>query len=197
MPYKNPSDKLAAGRRFYARNKLRFKKKRDQNKGKKKKYDKSYWQLNKDKYNLMRKKRYYENHEEELRKGRIRSRRFYSDPINRRKKIDYKRNPEVKERLNGLEKIRRQKVKLEVLTHYSNGEPTCNCCHETALAFLTLDHINNDGHEERKLLNGTHMYAYVKRNGFPPRYQVLCWNCNIAKYTSGICPHKIASKRNK
>jgi hypothetical protein len=72
-----------------------------------------------------------------------------------------------------------------------------DCCGINKVEFLTLDHIYNDGAEERKLLNpnmrgGVGLYRYLRDKGFPnkDRYQVLCYNCNCAKDKHGICPHK-------
>ncbi len=92
----------------------------------------------------------------------------------------------------------RIRLKLEVLSHYSGGcEPRCECCGVTGVEFLTLDHINNDGKEDRKI-NGIGMvfYAKMKRLGYPPHLQVLCFNCNLARSQSqdGICPHKRCPK---
>jgi hypothetical protein len=69
----------------------------------------------------------------------------------------------------------------------------CACCGETEYKFLALDHVNNDGAEERrkpglgsteavgrKILKG----ILVKEN-----YQLLCHNCNLAKGFYGACPH--------
>ena len=50
------------------------------------------------------------------------------------------------ERLTLQKKIR-WRNKVETLKHYSGGEPYCVCCGEKELKFLTLDHINNDGHK--------------------------------------------------
>jgi hypothetical protein len=73
----------------------------------------------------------------------------------------------------------------------------CNCCGETIKQFLTLDHINNDGANHRKLMkhesdgSGKQLYCWIIKNNFPPIFQVLCYNCNIGKYLNGgICPHK-------
>ena len=94
-------------------------------------------------------------------------------------------------------KERNLKVKEEVLGHYSkklsnSDVPCCNCCGEHEfLIFLSIDHIT-----DRKNIThgkgywGSQMYRYLRRNGYPPGYQVLCINCNSAKSDSGICPHK-------
>lgn len=88
----------------------------------------------------------------------------------------------------------RRKLKREVLTHYSGGgEPRCACCGVSgSLHFLTLDHINDDGKEDRKIHGlGAVFYAKMKRLGYPPHLQVLCWNCNLGKRDNGgTCPHK-------
>jgi hypothetical protein len=43
---------------------------------------------------------------------------------------------------------------------------------------LSLDHVNNNGAEERKSIPGpsTSIYYRVKKQGFPEGYQTLCMN---------------------
>lgn len=80
------------------------------------------------------------------------------------------------------------KVRDAVFGHY--GE-VCACC-GASREFLTLDHIDGNGHEHRKAIGssgGVAFYRWIIRNGFPPGYQSLCWNCNCAKAMYGICPH--------
>lgn len=85
----------------------------------------------------------------------------------------------------------RRKLKREVLAHYSNGEPRCLCCGESHVEMLTLDHVNNDGKQDR-LVRGIGMtfYAKLKRDGYPDGLQTLCFNCNIARAFFGKCPHQ-------
>ena len=71
----------------------------------------------------------------------------------------------------------------------------CACCGETEKKFLTLDHINNDGNEERKRTssrsNATYLWKYACDHFDKERYQILCYNCNMGKNRNkGICPHK-------
>lgn len=40
--------------------------------------------------------------------------------------------------------------KLKVIRYYSNGKFECQCCQEKISEFLTIDHINGNGSEERK-----------------------------------------------
>jgi hypothetical protein len=76
------------------------------------------------------------------------------------------------------------------LMYYSNGTMRCACtnCPETNSNFLTIDHINNDGYEHRKLA-GPNIAQWLRRNDYPEGFQVLCMNCNWGKKFTGICPH--------
>lgn len=68
----------------------------------------------------------------------------------------------------------------------------CVCCGETEWKFLTLDHPNGDGQQDRaKYRNLTgQIYGWVIKNGFPPEYRLLCMNCNwVRRYD--LCPHEI------
>lgn len=103
-----------------------------------------------------------------------------------------KRNPIYKS--NSLARTREwnKKIRLVVLQAYSALEPFCACCNERTLAFLAIDHINNDGTEHRKLTkgSGSKTYIWIYRNKYPKGFQVLCHNCNMAKSLYGICPHQ-------
>jgi hypothetical protein len=96
--------------------------------------------------------------------------------------------------LAGLDAGKRYRVRLRLaaLQNYSQGDPHCLCCGETTLEFLALDHINGGGNAHRKAIRPTSvqsMYEWAKRNGYPPIFQVLCHNCNLAKGFYGRCPH--------
>lgn len=83
----------------------------------------------------------------------------------------------------------KQELKREVMEAY--GGPTCACCGETTETFLTIDHINNDGAKHRRIIGRTSVNKWLKNNGFPTGYQVLCFNCNMGKHLNGgICPHQ-------
>ncbi len=78
----------------------------------------------------------------------------------------------------------KRRIKKEVFSYYSNGIPSCKRCGETDIIVLTMDHVNNDGGEHRKSLNlkmGYESYAWLRKNGFPDGFQVLCFNCNVSK----------------
>ena len=82
-------------------------------------------------------------------------------------------------------------IKVKTLKHYGGENPKCACCGEKEIKFLTIDHINNNGAKHRKELkkSGYNFYYWLKRNKYPSEYQVLCFNCNIAKGLYGKCPH--------
>ena len=93
------------------------------------------------------------------------------------------------------ERARRAKLKDEVFTAY--GGYCCTCCGENNKEFLQIDHVNNDGGSHRReigCVGGSGLYGWLKRNGFPPGFQVLCANCNYAKSMYGYCPHKSCDK---
>lgn len=83
----------------------------------------------------------------------------------------------------------KQALRREVLDHYGGA---CACCGETELAFLSLDHKNGGGtkHRQELGLRGAAIWAWVKREGYPDMFQVLCHNCNQAKGYYGACPHE-------
>jgi hypothetical protein len=88
----------------------------------------------------------------------------------------------------------RNKQKLLVIGHYSNGTNACICCGEAEIEFLSLDHINNDGGAERRRLKswpGSAFYYWLIRQGYPTGYQVMCHNCNFSKAKHGQCIHKL------
>jgi hypothetical protein len=91
------------------------------------------------------------------------------------------------------EKSRRKlgmSLKDEVMQAYGG---MCKCCGESHLAFLTIDHIHNDGATHRKTISPSALYKWLKKEGFPQDdFQCLCFNCNFAKSRNpGGCPHEI------
>ncbi len=75
------------------------------------------------------------------------------------------------------------KIRLKILTHYGGDPPKCNHCGLNNYKVLELDHINNNGAEERKKLKSTYqIYFWIVKNNYPTGYQILCRNCNWLKY---------------
>lgn len=95
-------------------------------------------------------------------------------------------------------KQRRFEIKSAAFAAY--GGAVCRCCGETTMEFLSIDHINNNGAAHRKTLSksyqcGGGFYRWLRDHGYPPGYQVLCFNCNFAKGHFGYCPHELTSRR--
>lgn len=89
---------------------------------------------------------------------------------------------------NAYSKDQRRKLRMEVMGVYCKGDPACVCCGEATYEFLALDHIHGGGGQHRKTV--TDVYRWVKANGYPEGFQVLCHNCNMAKGFFGGCPHR-------
>lgn len=90
------------------------------------------------------------------------------------------------------EKSRYVQIKKEAIEHYGGK---CHCCGETEILFLQIHHTNNDGAEHRRQIEReSHgrvpMVLWLKRNGYPDGFQILCANCNIAMFVAGSCPHQ-------
>ena len=88
---------------------------------------------------------------------------------------------------------KRRRMKREVIAGYGGA---CSCCGERRFEFLSIDHVNNDGAEERKVLAASSMYYKLKRDGFPTaRYRLLCMNCNWSRGRYAECPHEGERRR--
>ncbi len=86
-----------------------------------------------------------------------------------------------------------QKLRRETIERYGGR---CVCCGETNPVFLTLDHVNGGGTADRtqRRAGGWPLYAQLRQEGWPAGFQVLCFNCNYAKYRMGACPHRILGR---
>jgi hypothetical protein len=73
-------------------------------------------------------------------------------------------------------------VRDEVFQYYGGDQPKCAGCGIDDQRLLTIDHVESNGATHRRELNGLPIYKALKRDGFPPGYQLLCWNCNALKY---------------
>jgi 5-methylcytosine-specific restriction endonuclease McrA len=116
-----------------------------------------------------------------------------SEQLRKRQVSDANYRQKHPKRVKSSAKQSRDKLKREVIAHYGGH---CACCGEQNIAFLTIDHINNDGKSDRIQLLGSNkggcgFYSKIRQMGYPPGYQVLCWNCNHAKAIYGTCPHQV------
>lgn len=113
-------------------------------------------------------------------------------------RLRYQNSSEIRDKISNHTKEQTIQFKLEVFTHYSkeisnSDVPICACCKIDDIRFLTLDHIEGRKHlsKREQKLKTLPLWRHVKKIGFPEGYQVLCYNCNIAKGTSYFCPHEI------
>jgi hypothetical protein len=95
-----------------------------------------------------------------------------------------------RERVLVQQKAYRLRIRLEALKEYGGA---CACCGETRHEFLAIDHIEGGGVQHRKALGsqGKRFHHYLKTQGYPPGYRVLCHNCNTSFGQNGCCPHTL------
>lgn len=96
----------------------------------------------------------------------------------------------------------RKELKIKALKAYSrNDNIQCVCCGEKEIDFLCLDHIDNNGAQERKRKKyglGTSFLKWLKVNNYPKnlRLQTMCFNCNMSKrIQGGVCIHQLRNKK--
>lgn len=79
------------------------------------------------------------------------------------------------------------RLRKDAIFHYTKGEMRCACCYERHIQFLTIDHIAGGGSRHRKSINN--LYVWLRNNGYPEGFRILCMNCNFARGVHGGCPH--------
>jgi len=135
------------------------------NKRDRKEYAHNYYLKNKEKILERTNKRYKDKHNEIMEYERKRAKKHSID--------------------NKKRQLKRKKIVFD----YYGGK--CVCCGESNYAFLSIDHIDNDGKQHRQEI-GFSIYPWLIKHNFPTnkRLQILCFNCNLAKQFFGECPHK-------
>lgn len=87
-------------------------------------------------------------------------------------------------------------AKKTVFDHYGR---ICVCCGESIQGFLTIDHMNNDGHILRRKgsysRSGSAFYFWLARQiregKAPSDLRTQCYNCNCGRHKNGgRCPHE-------
>lgn len=132
-----------------------------------------------------------EEHAERARRAaRERAAAAYADPVKRE---------QIKARVSAHRKARALDDRRAALVKYGPG---CQCCGEDREPFLVIDHINGGGNAHRQAImpskhsgragGGPNLYRWLRLNGYPAGFQVLCANCNTAKDRPGGCPHQRA-----
>ena len=86
--------------------------------------------------------------------------------------------------------------KLKEAAYAAYGGYVCACCGEVEPMFLSIDHVDNDQCEQAKKHGRPHtglfLVKWLRDNGYPSGFQVLCHNCNQGKrINGGVCPHQV------
>lgn len=104
---------------------------------------------------------------------------------NKEDKLEYNRAYREKNRSLMYKKAQtyRLGLKNKVLDHYGRE---CKQCSFSDYRALHVDHVDNNGAEEREKLGGKNFsgyrfYKYLIDQNFPIGYQILCANCNNIK----------------
>lgn len=116
--------------------------------------------------------------------------RYWEDPDTvRAKRHKVNRTPE--EYARHTERVKKRAYQIREAVFGAYGGFVCACCNERNPMFLTIDHIEGcGGAERRKQGLGHSFYGWLRRHGFPPGFQVLCYNCNLGRAKNGgVCPH--------
>jgi len=133
--------------------------------------------------------RYYQEHKEELLpKIRERVRGWQKDNKEHRNEQQREYRKQDAAPWRAATKRYRAKLKIEAVAAYGGQ---CQCCGETELEFLTLDHVHGGGARHRRETKNSPGWLVAKKEGYPPKYRLLCWNCNSSAFRGGgICVHQ-------
>lgn len=115
-------------------------------------------------------------------------RKYYRE--NRERLSQIHANYRATEKYKNRKKEQYSEIKKQVYDFYGQK---CSCCGETNSKFLGIDHILNNGAEEKKQYGRStgKLYTVIIAKGFPPEYRILCHNCNLGRFLNGgVCPHQ-------
>lgn len=77
-----------------------------------------------------------------------------------------------------------QALKMAAFNAY--GGPVCVDCGEAHHECLSIDHVANDGAAHRRAdKRAKNLYVWLRVQGYPPGFKVLCLNCNYLKAFTG------------
>ena len=162
--------------------------------------------------NIVRRKAYSKEYESKP-ENKAKAKEYNSRPENIAKAKERVKTPAYKEARRkrqmqpeqiAKDKAHRYDTRFKILQTYSkrlsNSDiPCCNCCGETRIPFLAIDHIigkkQMDSIPELVKIGyssklGDSLPLWLTNNNFPDGFQILCHNCNSAKAFYGKCPHE-------
>ncbi len=158
---------------------------REQNKEKIRDHGKKW--RNENKENIAIKSKIYREKNKEIIKNKSKLYHLKNkERQNKRVKLNYQKNKE-KIKLNDIND------RMKVYNHYSNYNIKCNCCGEKHIDFLSIDHIDNNGYEQRKKgISSKRLIKWIIKNNYPSGFQISCMNCNHGRSRNPerICVHQ-------
>ena len=125
----------------------------------------------------------------------IRGREYWAENVERFAETSKK----YREKLDALDAQYRAELRREAIRVYSGDLFNCAGCGTTSYPTLCLDHLENNGGRHRREnsgVDGGSVYRWVKIQGYPKIFQVLCYNCNYIKYYDTI-PHPKNTEGNR
>ena len=75
-------------------------------------------------------------------------------------------------------RLSKRKLKCQVFGIYGTA---CKCCGFSDIRALTLDHVFNNGSDERKAIGERGVYRRSLLAEYRSEYQILCMNCQFIK----------------
>lgn len=142
----------------------------------KSKQDKEYRERNKDKVKAHKHEYYLENRDDIIEKVCL-----------------YAKENRIAHNLRG--KKAKEKCKLGVFSAYCDDVVKCKNCTEDDIGILTIDHIDGNGADHRREIQGknnggggSNFYRWLKKNNYPTGFQVLCFSCQFRKRAIELKP---------
>ena len=147
--------------------------------------------------------------------NKAKQKEYDSRPERKARKKEHDSTPERKAYFKKYQQLPKYKagqkehadnIRLKILQTYSkrlsdSDIPCCQCCEENFhIDFLTIDHITGRKQMDSELelvklgysssCNSNELQKWIVKNNFPKGFQILCHNCNQAKWFYGKCPHQ-------
>jgi len=106
---------------------------------------------------------------------------------NRKYMREYMQRPKVKTYYEEYNQQYRQHLRKRFFEMYGGS---CMCCGEKDIRFLTLDHVDGGGKEDRRERSKYAILREALSDLNVDKYQILCYNCNLGRsINNGVCPH--------
>ena len=135
---------------------------------------KEYYEAHKEEIKRKARERYKKNRDRILNQKNERYARERDEILVRRRKA-WKENPEIKKNHDEYHCQLKNRC-YEIL----GGK--CVHCGESDYNLLSIDHINEDGAQERKTLTLVKLRSNIVNGANRENYQLLCFNCNLKKH---------------